>query len=175
LIGIHMLAEAYCARLQDDDAWGYRFKAGDTLPGLAADFGAGGIDLQLSVSALLEPDCDNDGLGDDTQDEDTSSCPRCLGEVATVVGTDERDVIRGTASRDVIVGGEGDDKLIGEGGHDLICGGEGHDLITGGSGRDKLKGEQGDDKMRAGKHRDLCTGGAGADDGADCERGSEAA
>ncbi|MDX6605482.1 MAG: hypothetical protein QOD14_22 [Solirubrobacterales bacterium] len=31
-------------------------------------------DTQFDVSAALEPDCDGDGLGDETQDPDTSSC-----------------------------------------------------------------------------------------------------
>jgi hypothetical protein len=30
--------------------------------------------IQFDVSATLEPDCDGDGLGDETQDPDTSSC-----------------------------------------------------------------------------------------------------
>ena len=30
---------------------------------------------QMDLSAVLEPDCDNDGFGDETQDQDLSACP----------------------------------------------------------------------------------------------------
>ena len=174
VIGIHTVNEALCFRDIDDDDFGFHFKSGDTLPGATDVFTRGGLDIQLSVSALLEPDCDGDGLGDETQDDDTSSCPRCLGEVATVVGTGKRDTLEGTEERDVIVGGGGNDKLVGDDGHDIVCGGAGHDLLTGGDGRDKLLGQTGNDRIRAGRHRDLCHGGAGDDGGRACERGSDA-
>jgi hypothetical protein len=175
VIGFYLVADAYCAREQEDDDWGYHFLAGDMLPGAPPVHFANAAPIeQLSVSALLEPDCDGDGLGDDTQDDDTSSCPRCLGRVATVVGTPERDLLRGTTGRDVIVGAGGNDKLVGDDGHDIICGGGGHDLLAGGAGKDALLGHAGDDRLLAGIHRDRCTGGAGDDGGRACERGSEA-
>ena len=36
---------------------------------------SGSPPVQLDVSAQLEPDCDRDGLGDETQDTDLKSCP----------------------------------------------------------------------------------------------------
>jgi hypothetical protein len=88
--------------------------------------------------------------------------PRCLGHVATIVGTPGVDTIRGTSGSDVIVGGGGGadgrrgDTIYGLGGDDLICdnatqpvlsdlrGGSGNDtvrasgIMRGGPGRDTL-------------------------------------
>jgi hypothetical protein len=175
VIGFYLLADAYCTRAQKDDDWGYHFNPGDLLPGAPPiHFANAAPIVQLSVSALLEPDCDGDGLGDETQDEDKSSCPQCNGKLATIVGTSGRDLLRGTEGRDVIVGGAGNDRLLGLESHDAICGGSGHDLLHGGDGRDKLVGQTGDDRMRAGEHQDVCVGGGGEDDGRDCESGSDA-
>lgn len=53
-------------------------KLGDFAPGTTTAYG-GPFDLQLDVSATLEPDCDSDGAGDETQDPNVSSChPRVL-------------------------------------------------------------------------------------------------
>lgn len=43
-------------------------------PGPPASF-TSSTTVQLNVSAVLEPDCDRDGLGDETQDPDPTSCP----------------------------------------------------------------------------------------------------
>jgi len=48
-------------------------ESGDVLPG--ATGGSDSTAFQLDVSATLEPDCDNDGFGDETQDTDLSPCP----------------------------------------------------------------------------------------------------
>jgi Ca2+-binding RTX toxin-like protein len=55
--------------------------------------------------------------------------PTCLGQPATIVGTDGNDTITGTDEDDVIVGLAGDDQILGNGGWDLICGGDGNDTI----------------------------------------------
>jgi len=65
----------------------------------------------------------------------------CGGRVATIVGTDGRDVLRGTDGDDVIAGLGGDDVILGMDGNDLICGGRGRDVVNGGRGQDACAGE----------------------------------
>ncbi|MGZ5362143.1 MAG: calcium-binding protein [Solirubrobacterales bacterium] len=123
-------------------------------------------DLQLDVSAALEPDCDKDGLGDETQDTDLSgpACPPpCKGQRATIVGTRGNDVRTGTPGRDVMVGLGGNDKLSGLAGNDIICGGPGKDKLNGGKGKDVLLGQKGRDVLKGGAGRDKLKGGAGKD------------
>ncbi|MBB6626907.1 hypothetical protein H5V45_06190 [Nocardioides sp. KIGAM211] len=62
----------------------------------------------------------------------------CAG--ATIVGTDQDDVLRGTDGPDVIDGLAGDDTLFGLGGDDVLCGGYGQDELQGGDGADVLHG-----------------------------------
>jgi len=45
----------------------------DPSVGSSVSFGTAGAYL-LNLAATVEPDCDRDGLGDDTQDPNTSSC-----------------------------------------------------------------------------------------------------
>lgn len=120
-------------------------------------------DLQLGVSAALEPDCDQDGLGDESQDPDTSSCPTCHGKPATISGTGGADKLSGTPAADVIAGAGGNDKLSGLAGNDFICGGAGKDTLKGGKGKDKLYGELGKDKLKGGPGKDKLKGGPGKD------------
>jgi hypothetical protein len=73
VIGFYLADIAPCYRV----ASGYQenIRNADALPGGTASFD---LDLpnsnQLDVSAVLEPDCDSDGFGDETQDPDISSC-----------------------------------------------------------------------------------------------------
>jgi hypothetical protein len=46
----------------------FRFALGDPSPGTTTPYAAPAEDAQLDVSAILEADCDEDGLGDETQD-----------------------------------------------------------------------------------------------------------
>ena len=129
---------------------------------------------QNDVSALLEPDCDKDGLGDETQDTNlpTPPCPTqltCKGQLLTIVGTNGPDEIVGTANRDVIGALDGNDKVRGLGGKDRICGGKNKDTLKGGKGKDKLFGQKGRDRLRGGGARDVCKGGKGDDSASKCE------
>jgi Ca2+-binding RTX toxin-like protein len=122
----------------------------------------------MLINADVESDCDRDGLGDETQDTNTSSCspvapPTCKGKPATIVGTEGTDVRKGTSGKDVIVGLGGNDKLSGLAGNDLICGGAGKDTLKGGKGNDKLYGEAGKDTLKGGPGKDKLKGGAGKD------------
>ena len=95
----------------------------------------------------------------------------CLGEPATIVGTEERDALWGTNGPDVMVGlgdvdfifgrAEGDSSLPDEG--DLICGGAEGDLMHGYGGNDVMAGNAGDDVVSGREDADRLTGGSGAD------------
>lgn len=85
--------------------------------------------------------------------------PSCLGQPATIVGTDGNDTIAGTANDDVIVGLGGDDVITSGGTEDdgdLICAGDGNDTVIvngggyynfadveGGAGDDRIQGSKG--------------------------------
>jgi Ca2+-binding RTX toxin-like protein len=140
-------------------------------------------DRRPNISAVVEPDCDKDGLGDESQDPDIASCKgvplTCKGAQATIVGTDGDDVRTGSPGRDVMVGLAGNDTLSGLAGKDVICGGAGKDKLKGGKGNDFLSGQKGNDTLKGGpgkdklsgkKGKDLCIGGPGTDKAKGCER-----
>jgi Ca2+-binding RTX toxin-like protein len=138
-----------------------------------------------SVSLDSEPDCDNDGLGDQTQDTNLSSCApgtipppapgpggttvTCKGLAATIVGTGGNDVRTGSQGKDVIAGLGGNDAFSGIAGNDVICGGAGKDTLKGGKGKDSLLGQKGKDALKGGGGKDLCKGGKGNDSASKCE------
>jgi RTX calcium-binding nonapeptide repeat (4 copies) len=155
---------------------------GDVSPGTTAAFGPQ-VGPKLDVSALLEADCDKDGLGDETQDQNLSSCApgtipppapgaataTCRGIAATIVGTNGSDVRTGSQGQDVIAALGGNDTLSGLGGNDVICGGAGKDSLRGGKGKDSLLGQKGKDALNGGPSRDFCKGGKGNDTASKCE------
>jgi hypothetical protein len=57
-----------------DSNFSARNVSGDQAPGTTTTYGTLVPSFQISFSALLEPDCDGDGFGDETQDADISSC-----------------------------------------------------------------------------------------------------
>ena len=59
-----------------------RIVGGDPAPGNTVTFGSSFPSTRINVSAVVEPDCDNDGFGDETQDTDLSACPP--GPVTTI-------------------------------------------------------------------------------------------
>jgi hypothetical protein len=174
----------------------YLFKSGN-LPDRQSDVFAPGIpNFRVNVSAVVEPDCDGDGFGDETQDQNLSSCgpgtsggtgggtgqgtgpaptlpsgapATCKGISATIVGTEGNDVRTGSQGPDVIVALGGNDTLSGLGGNDVICGGAGRDTLKGGKGKDTLLGQKGKDVLKGGPSRDLCKGGKGKDTASKCE------
>jgi Ca2+-binding RTX toxin-like protein len=60
----------------------------------------------------------------------------CDGRPATLVGSDDADILNGTPGVDVMAGLGGADTIKGVGGDDHICGGPGADTILGGPGSD---------------------------------------
>lgn len=91
------------------------------------------------------------------------SAEKCRGAEATIVGTNDDDVLEGTSQADVIVGLEGSDTITGLGRRDQICGGQGGDEITSGSARDFAYGGLGRDLVRGLAGNDLLDGGPGED------------
>ncbi len=89
--------------------------------------------------------------------------PRCMGKLATIVGTDGPDTLRGTPGPDVMVGLGGDDDIDGLEGEDVLCGGPGDDLLRGGTGKDRLFGEEGNDVLAGSTAPDMVDGGPGRD------------
>jgi hypothetical protein len=133
----------------------------DILPGASSPTITDKARAHLDVSAILEPDCDKDGLGDEAQDNDLSTCPTCKGKRATIVGKRGNDVLSGAPSRDVMVGLAGNDKLSGLAGNDVICGGSGNDTLNGDKGKDTLLGQKGKDTLKGGPGKDKLKGGPG--------------
>jgi hypothetical protein len=116
---------------------------------------------ETAIQATIETDCDNDGLGDETQDTNPSAtCTGLPATPATIVGTDDNDVLSGTPGTDVILGLGGNDKLFGNSGKDTLKGGKGNDTLLGQKGKDTLKGGGG---------KDVCKGGKGKDTASACE------
>lgn len=56
--------------------------------------------------------------------------------MATIIGTNNNNILNGTASSDTIIGRAGNDQLFGNGGNDRLNGGTGNDLLNGGGGID---------------------------------------
>ena len=87
----------------------------------------------------------------------------CLGERATIVGSDDPDRIEGTDRKDVILALGGDDVILGDDGADRICGGPGDDHVDGRYGDDSIHASDGEDVLEGGPGNDLLIGGEGRD------------
>jgi Ca2+-binding RTX toxin-like protein len=81
----------------------------------------------------------------------------CLGQIATIVGTNGNDALDGTAGADVIAGLDGNDVIRGFGGNDVLCGGEGTNIFDGGAGADTMTGGHGDDSFYGNDGQDQAT------------------
>ena len=71
LLGFYSEAvdEAECFRTPAGPGFDFHFAPGDQLPGSTPTaYTPAGLSAQMSISATLEPDADNDGFGDETQD-----------------------------------------------------------------------------------------------------------
>jgi Ca2+-binding RTX toxin-like protein len=106
--------------------------------------------------------------------EATTEVPTCAGGSATIVGTNNDDVLQGTEGRDVIVGLGGNDQIFGKGGNDFLCGegdnapgSPGNDRLNGGDGDDELYGDDqggnGNDRLDGGPENDFGDGGPNFD------------
>jgi Ca2+-binding RTX toxin-like protein len=113
--------------------------------------GAGPDDIAggSSTDTLLYPDRASaisvtigSGSGNDGGIEDEAAGKRDTvhGDVETVIGTPQNDVLAGDSSAETLIGAAGDDILVGNSGTDTLLGLEGNDQIFGGNGRDVLRG-----------------------------------
>jgi hypothetical protein len=91
------------------------------------------------------------------------SVATCFGQVATLVGSTDDDVLTGTEAGDVIIGFGGHDEVSGLGGNDIICSDSGYDVVDGGSGNDVLLGGNDGDIIIGGNDDDYIDAGGGAD------------
>ncbi|MGB3405518.1 MAG: cupin domain-containing protein [Microcoleaceae cyanobacterium] len=131
----------------------------DTLNGLEGDdniYGGQGDDL------IVDDRGGNDNLYGDHGNDSVSGG---LGE-DFIFGDTGDDSLSGQAGNDTILGGDGADIINGNSGNDLISGGNRDDLIDGGMGDDTIRGG-------AGRDRFVLTTGAGTDEIADFEPGSD--
>ena len=188
VIGLYTATSGNCNRQVVSGGYSYHYVVGDVAAGTTQPFNASS-GYQHDISARLEPDADNDGFGDETQDRcptdptTQAGCPTpCQGTtVASTNGTEGNDTLVGTPADDAIFGLGGDDTLDGVDGNDCLDGGDGEDTVRGGAGndlavggdandklrgvggKDKLKGGEGNDRMNGGEAKDTLSGGAGKD------------
>ena len=80
--------------------------------------------------------------------------------MATIVGTDNADVLNGTAGGDTLIGYKGNDTLNGLDGNDALYGDDGADILDGGDGDDYVYGGGGNDSDN---FSDILKGGNGFD------------
>jgi hypothetical protein len=71
LIGLHFNGTGHGTG--SASGYAFHYAASDPPPGTTATFDLV-TGFRIDVSAILEPDCDADGFGDESQDPDTSSC-----------------------------------------------------------------------------------------------------
>ena len=77
IIGFFIATSGDCAYDHDPPGgagYSYHQLNADPSPGTMPSFQFVSVRTKLDLSAILEPDCDNDGFGDETQDPDLSSC-----------------------------------------------------------------------------------------------------
>ena len=97
VIGFYRAIGGNCGR----DALGYSLHVvgGDPPPGTTSAFLGPDSNIQLDISATLEPDCDQDGLGDETQDPQLlgGTCPKA--DRALTLDTNKGKVEKGRKVR----------------------------------------------------------------------------
>jgi Ca2+-binding RTX toxin-like protein len=91
-----------------------------------------------------------------------AAAPRCLGKVATIVGTNGDDEIAGTPGPDVIAARGGWDFIRSGAGNDRICGGRGLETVRAGVGDDRIASGPGSDAVKGGRGRDRIVSGSGS-------------
>ncbi len=97
----------------------------------------------------------------------------CNGLDATIIGTENSEILMGTSGDDVIVALGGDDVVQASSGKDTVCGGDGNDILEGGDGDDALFGNNGSDILEGGDGNDLLVGADGNGDILDGDAGDD--
>ena len=150
-----------------------QFSISSTGPTMISDNGPGFLidDVSLTAPDAASPPTDPPTDPPTTPPTDpTTPTPSgsCRGKVATIVGTEQADVLSGTPGVDVIAALGGADKVSGADGNDLICGGGAKDTLKGGNGKDSIFGEGGADLLKGNGGNDKCAGGPGTDTEKSC-------
>lgn len=83
--------------------------------------------------------------------------------MASIYGTNFRDVLNGTNAQDYIYAYNGNDTVYAYNGNDTVYGHGGNDIIYGHGGNDYIDGGAGNDTIVGGLGSDGLTGGLGAD------------
>jgi Ca2+-binding RTX toxin-like protein len=113
-------------------------------------------DRATPISVTVGSGNGNDGGGDD---QGIGRRDTVRGDVETVIGTAQGDMLAGDSSSETLVGGAGNDTLTGNSGNDQLLGLEGDDLLLGFNGRDTLRGWVGADQLFGGRDHDRVVGG----------------
>jgi hypothetical protein len=162
---------------------------GSTKPYASGSF----CSATVLLKATVEPDIDNDGYGDETQDTDLGTpgepepepTPDPQQQPQPVDGGQQSGPTQqpeapaatspvdpnppcvvdklGTKRRDALKGSSAGDRLHGLAASDLLDGMGGDDCLFGGAGNDRLVGGDGGDRLYGGKDQDRLHGGRGDD------------
>jgi hypothetical protein len=73
VLGMYMASGDSCGRQPPGD-WAYEIALADVPPGATTTF-TSSTTVQLNIAAVVEPDCDSDGIGDESHDSDLGPCP----------------------------------------------------------------------------------------------------
>jgi hypothetical protein len=84
VIGMFISAPGKCRNDTPPAGFGYRAVSGDPAPGTTFTSVAPSTFGILDIAATVEPDCDGDGFGDETQDSDISGCAPASGPDTTI-------------------------------------------------------------------------------------------
>ncbi len=138
--------------------------------------GGGGTDTLVYPQGRQTPIAVSIGAGDSNdggvEDQGAAGRDTVHGDVETVVGTLQDDVLVGDGSgetlngfggNDTLIGNDGNDTLLGLDGNDVLVAGRGRDLLVGWLGADRLFGGPGNDRVKGGPDNDLLVGNFGHD------------
>ena len=84
VIGMFVSAPGNCRNDAPPAGFGYRAVSGDPAPGTTFTSAGPSTFGILDIAATVEPDCDGDGFGDETQDPDLSSCTDATAPETTI-------------------------------------------------------------------------------------------
>jgi len=97
VIGFFQSTAGSCgARGSGPDYSFHYVSGGDPAPGTTTVFAGPNSNTQWDIAAILEPDCDSDDFGDETQDADISSCqPQPKAERTLILDAEKSKVKKG--------------------------------------------------------------------------------
>jgi len=108
LLGYKFVSDGECTESVGPPGYAYSRLDGDPPPGTTAPASGAPFPGRLDLAATLEPDCDSDGLGDESQDVDIVSCDGSPPDTAITKGPKEKTKHKqatfefaGTDTRDV--------------------------------------------------------------------------